>query len=373
MQRGRLEDFWYRIEINRIDRYIISRFLGTFAFTLMLIMLIIVVIDVQEKLSTFLRPDVTLNEIVFDYYVSLIPYYAVLLSPLFIFITVIFFTSKLASRSEIIAIQAAGMSFARLLRPYFISAAILSLLSFTFSSGILPYLNKKRISFTNKYINENQVVQGDNIQVELSPGVYAFFSTFDSRDNTGRYFSMEKFDGKTLKSRMTAERLQYNPDSLYHWKVYNYRIRTFDGMYESTVAGDVLDTLLTVTPADLILSSEDAQLLTTTQLYQYIRSQKRRGLANIQSFQIEYHQRFASMCAAFILTLIGVSLSARKVKGGIGLNIAVGLGLTFSYILLFTVSASYAISGQLPPIVAAWLPNIIYLPIAIFFYYKAPR
>lgn len=369
----RLRKLSYKIGINRIDRYIISRFLGTFVFTLSLIMLIIVVIDVQEKLSQFLEPEVTLRAIVFDYYMSLIPYYGVLLSPLFIFITVIFFTSKLAARSEIIAIHAAGMSFTRLLRPYFISAAILSLVSFFFSSSILPHLNQKRINFTNKYIDDKKVVQDNNIQVELSPGVYAFFSTFDARDNIGRYFSLEKFEGQTLVSRMIAEEIQYHPDSMYHWSVKNYRIRSFDGLYEKNESGASLDTLLTVTPADLILSSEDAQLLTTIQLYRYIQSQKKRGLANIQTFQIEYHQRFASMLAAFILTLIGVSLSSRKVKGGIGFNIALGLALTFSYILLFTISASYAISGQLSPFVAAWLPNIIYVPIAVFFYYKARR
>lgn len=356
-----------------MDQYILFRFLSTFIFTLFLIMLIIVVVDVQEKLSSFMAPEVTMREIVLDYYVSLIPYYTVLLAPLFIFISVIFFTSKLAARSEIIAIHAAGVSYPRFLRPYLIAAAILSLCSFLLSSAVLPHLNKKRINFTNKYVRNKKVVNEDNLQVELSPGVYAFFSTFNSEENQGRYFSMEKFEGKTLVSRMTAEQIYYNPDSLYHWSVKNYRIRNFNGLYETTTSGASLDTILNITPADLVLSTEDAQLLTTIQLHKYIESQKRRGLANIQTFQIEYHQRFASILAAFILTVIGVTLSSRKVKGGIGLNIAIGLALTFSYILLFTISSTYAISGQMSPFMAAWLPNIIYIPIAFFFYYRAVR
>ncbi len=184
--------------IIRIDRYIISRFLGTFMFILMLIMAIIVVIDVQENLSDLLKPEVPLSEIIFSYYLALVPYFANLLAPLFIFITVIFFTSKLAARSEIIAIQAAGMSFTRLLKPYMISAAIISLVSFSFSSVILPKLNKTRIGFQYKYIKDKKVVVDDNLQVEVAPNVFAFFGSFDSRSNEGQNFSMERFEGRSL-------------------------------------------------------------------------------------------------------------------------------------------------------------------------------
>ncbi len=369
--KKRLLKFYEKIGILRIDRYIISRFLGTFGFILMLILAIIVVIDVQEKLSDFLKPEVPLSAIIFEYYLALVPYFANLLAPLFIFITVIFFTSKLAARSEIIAIQAAGMSFLRLMRPYMISAAIISLISFTFSSVILPKLNKTRIEFQYKYIKDKKVVVDDNLQVEVSPGVFAFFGSFDARDNQGRNFSMEKFDGKTLVSRLTAERITYNGED--SWTISDYRIRNFEGLYEHTEAGTSLDTVMMLRPADLLISEADSELLTTVELYNYIESQKRRGLGNIKNFQVEYHRRFASMLAAFILTIIGVSLSARKVKGGIGLNIALGLALTFTYILLFTISSTYAISGEMSPLVAAWLPNIIYLPIALLFLFKAPR
>lgn len=367
----KLTKMYERMGILRIDRYIISRFLGTFMFMLMLIMAIIVVIDVQENLSDLLMPEVPLRAIIFDYYMALVPYFANLLAPLFIFITVIFFTSKLAARSEIIAIHAAGMSFTRLLKPYMISAAIISLVSFSFSSVILPKLNKTRIGFQYKYIKDKKVVVDDNLQVEVAPSVFAFFGSFDSRSNEGQNFSMERFDGRSLVSRLTADRIIYNGGN--SWTVKDYRIRNFEGLYEHTEDGAELDTMMILSPADLLISEGDSELLTTYQLHRYIESQKRRGLGNIKNFQVEYHRRFASMLAAFILTLIGVSLSARKVKGGMGFNIALGLALAFSYILLFTISSTYAISGAMSPFVASWMPNALYVPIALFFYYRARK
>lgn len=359
-----------RIGLHRIDLYIISRFLGTFVFTLVLILAIIVVIDVQEKLESFMKPGMTL-QIILDYYLALIPYFAVFLAPLFIFITVVFFTSQLAGRSEIIAMQAAGMSFTRLLRPYMFSASILALISFTLSSELLPKLNKTRIAFTDNWVLNQKVTMDRNLQAAIGPGVIAYFGTFDTTERTGYNFSIEQFDSTTLVSRLTAPRIVY--DSTYHWTVYDYNIRYFEGLKERNESGAELDTMLLITPADLVISKEDGEQLTTRELRTYIARQKERGMGNIQNFQVELHRRFASIPAAFILTLIGACLSARKVKGGMGLNIALGLLLAFSYILLFTISSSYAINGALSPFMAAWLPNFIFIPIAIFFYWRAPR
>lgn len=364
--------FLERIGIYRIDRYIIGRFLSTFLFTLTLILAIIVVVDVQEKLDNFMNPALSFNEILL-YYVALIPYFAVFLAPLFIFLACIFITSKLAARSEIIAMASAGMSFNRILRPYMVAAALLSLATFILSSEVIPPLSKIRIDFTNTWVRNKEVKQGDNVQLEVEPGVVAFFSTFDKESSTGYNFSLEEFDGHTLSSRLTARRITCDPDSLYHWTVYDYLIRDFHGLVEEDTAGDRLDTLLTITPQDILISPEDGEVLTTQQLYSYIRAQQRRGMGNIKSFQVEYHRRFASIPAAFILTLIAVCLSARKVKGGIGLNVALGLLIAFAYIFLYTISASYAISGAMSPLVAAWLPNLIFIPIAVFLYWRAPR
>lgn len=367
---GKRDDFYHKIGLLRLDRYIIGRFLGTFAFILALILSIIVVIDIQEKLENFMAPGLTLRAII-EYYIALIPYFAILLAPLFIFITVVYFTSKLAARSEIIAMQAAGMSFNRLLRPYMISATVIALVSFVFSSAIIPRLNETRINFTNTWVLDQKVVVDQNIQAAVAPGEIAYFSTFDARENMGYNFSLQKFEGNTLVSQLTAKRITY--DSLYHWTVYDYHIRDFEGLKESNRYGMQLDTLLMLMPSDLLISREDGELLTTRKLSKYIRQQKHRGVGNIEPFQVEYHRRFASIPAAFILTIIGASLSAKKVKGGIGINIAIGLALAFIYILLFWISSAYAISGVMSPIMAAWLPNLIYAPIALFFYLRAPR
>lgn len=364
------DKIYNKLGITRLDRYIISRFLSTFVFSLLLILLIIVVIDIQEKMEEFMNPSLPLSQIL-EYYVALIPYFANLLAPLFVFITVVFFTSKLASRSEIIAMQAAGMSFNRILRPYMISAAIIALIAFLFSGWIIPKLNVTRINFTNAYVRNQKVEVDQNIQAAVAPGEVVYFSTFDSRDNMGYNFSLQKFVDNTLVSQLTATRISY--DSLHHWTVYDYHIRTFEGLKEFNEYGTQLDTLLNLTPADLLISREDGEQLTNTELANYIAQQKNRGVGNIQAFQVEYYRRFASIMAAFILTIIGASLSARKVKGGVGLNMAIGLFLAFAYILLFTVSSAYAISGVLSPFIAAWLPNLIYIPIAFALYLKAPR
>lgn len=366
----KLEKLYNRLGLLRLDRYIISRFLGTFAFILTLIMVIIIVIDIQEKLENFMAPGLTLKEII-DYYIALIPYFAVLLAPLFTFITVVFFTSKLAARSEIIAMQAAGMSFNRLLRPYMISAAVIAFTSFIFSSEVIPILNNTRINFTNKWVMNKKLEMDQNIQIAVAPGVIAYFNTFDSRENMGYNFSLQKFEDNTLVSQLTANRISY--DSLHHWTVYDYNIREFEGLKETNTSGVEKDTLLVLSPNDLLISSEDGELLVTGALVKYIKEQKKRGVGNIQNFEVEFHRRFASIPAAFILTLIGASLSARKVKGGMGINMAIGLIIAFAYILLFTVSSAYAISGAMSPMMAAWLANIIFIPIAIFFYRKAPR
>ncbi|MDO5036519.1 MAG: LptF/LptG family permease [Porphyromonas sp.] len=370
-EKRSLNDWYYHLGFIRLDRYIVSRFLSTFLFILTLILAIIVVIDIQEKMESFLAPGMTFK-IAFEYYVALIPYFANLLAPLFIFITVVFFTSKLAGRSEIIAMQAAGMSFNRLLRPYMISAFIIAAVSFYLSSQVIPVLNKTRIDFTNTWVRNKKVEVDQDIQTAVAPGTIAYFGTFDARESMGYNFSLEEYQENTLTSRLTARRISY--DSLYHWTVYDYQIRTFEGLKEQNTSGSKLDTVMMIQPSDLLISKQDGEQLRTGELYSYIQQQKLRGLGgSIQSFEVEYHRRFASIPAAFILTIIGACLSVRKVRGGMGFNITIGLVLAFAYIFLFTISSSYAINGTLSPLVAAWLPNIIFIPIALGFYLKTPR
>lgn len=360
-----------KLKLKRIDWYIIKQFLGTYVFAIALIISISVVFDINEKIDKFLNPDVPLKAIVFDYYMNFIPYFANLFSPLFTFITVIFFTSRLADNSEVIAMLASGMSFKRLMLPYGISAAIIAIVTFILNAFIIPPANSTRIEFQNQYIRNKKVDYVRNMQIEIEPGVVAYFERYDANSNMGYRFSLQHFDNKKLVSRLTANSIKY--DSLHQWTVIDYMIRDFDGLRESITTGNRKDTTLTIVPADFLISVNDCETMTTPELEVYINRQKKRGIGNIQTFQIEYHKRFATIMAAFILTSIGASLSSRKIKGGMGLNIGIGLALSFSYILFMTVTSTFAINGYVSPMVAAWIPNVIYTFIAIYLYQKAPR
>ncbi len=358
-------------KLTRIDWYIIKQFLGTYIFAILLIIAISVVFDINEKIDKFLKPEVPLSAIVFDYYLNFIPYFVNLFSPLFTFIAVIFFTSKLADHSEIIAMLASGISFKRLMVPYAISAAIIAFFTFILNAFVIPPANRTRIDFQNKYIKNKAVEYARNVQLEVEPGTFAYFDRYDARSNMGYRFSLEQFDGKRLISRLTANSIKY--DTLYHWQVIDYVIRDFDGMREHISSGSRKDTTLTIVPSDFLISVNDCEKMTSPQLHEYIQRQQKRGIGNIQTFEIEYHKRYATIMAAFILTCIGVSLSSRKVKGGMGLNIGIGIGLSFSYILFMTITSTFAISGAVSPMIASWIPNILYSFIAIYLYNKAPR
>ena len=355
--------------LKKIDIYIIKKFLGTYLFAIALIISIAVVFDINEKLDSFLNAP--LKAIVVDYYLNFIPYFANLFSPLFTFIAVIFFTSKLADNSEIIAMLSSGISFRRLMIPYMISAAIIAGVTFYLNSYVIPPANVTRIEFQNKYVKNKKVDYASNIQLQVEPGVIAYMSRYDNNTKTGYRFSLEKFEGKILKSRLTAQTVTY--DSAYHWIIKDYMIRNFNGMREELTRGSRLDSIITIEPSDFLISRYDSELMTTSALKTYIDRQKKRGVANIKDFEIEYEKRFAMTAASFILTVIGMSLSSRKVKGGMGVNIGIGLLLSFSYILFSTVSSTFAVSGATSPRVAVWLPNIVYSIIAVYLYRKAPK
>ena len=357
--------------LKRIDTYIIKKFIGTYIFSITLILSISIIFDINEKISNFLNPEVTLHEIVFDYYLNFIPYYMNMFSALFTFIAVIFFTSKLADNSEVIAMLAAGISFRRLMRPYMISAALIAILSFILGSYIIPPSSIERLAFLDKYIDKNKTVYASSIQLAVEPGVIAYFDRYDVKVKRGYRFSLEKFEDKKLVSRVTARRISY--DSAYHWKLHNYTERRFEGMRERVRSGEMLDTTIHIVPSDFMISDSDSEQMSTPELRRYINRQRERGIGNITAFELEYHKRFAMPMSAFILTIIGASLSSRKIKGGMGLNIGIGLLLSFGYIFFMTISSTFAISGQMSPMFAVWLPNISYIFIAIYLYTKAPR
>lgn len=353
--------------VKMIDRYIIGKFLGTYIFSILLLLAIVVMFDINEKLDAMLTAP--LEETIFDYFVNFLPYFANQFSPLFTFIAVIFFTSKLADNSEIIAMLSSGISYRRLVVPYMVSAAVIAAFSFFLAAYVIPPANVERIAYTNKYVKNKEVSYGKNIQLQVSPGVIAYMSSYDNRTKTGRRFSLDHFEDKVLKSRMTADRVEY--DTLYRWTLKNYTIRNFEGLRENIMRGTRLDTIIEIEPRDFLIAKNDQEMLTLPQLRSYIERQKSRGVANIKNFEIELERRYASTAAAFILTIIGLSLSSRKVKGGMGVNIGIGLVLSFSYILFTTITSTFAVSGYTSPFVAMWIPNVLYTIIAVYLYYKA--
>lgn len=349
-----------------LDWYIIRKFLGTYLFAIALILAITVMFDINEKLDAFLKAP--LKETVFDYFLNFLPYFANQFSPLFTFIAVIFFTSKLADNSEIIAMLSTGMSYNRLLRPYMISAAVIAVATYVLSAYIIPPANVKRIEYTNTYVKNKRVDYGSNIQLQVAKGEIAYMSRYDNLQKTGYKFSLESFDGKRLVSRLTAQSIRW--DTLYNWTVRDYMIRDFEGQREVIRRGQRLDTVIPFEPRDFLISKNDHETMTSPALREYIERQKARGVANIKSFEIENHRRYAMTAAAFILTVIGMALSSRKVKGGMGVNIGIGLVLSFSYILFMTVTSTFAVSGAASPMVSMWIPNIIYSVIAVVLYYR---
>lgn len=355
--------------IKHFDAYIMKQFLGTFFFAILLLLAIVVMFDFNEKIDAMLTAPV--KETVFKYFMNFLPYFANQFAPLFVFISVIFFTSKLADHSEIIAILSSGISFKRLLVPYMASATIIAVCTLLLSLYVIPPANVKRIDYTNQWVRNKRVDYGDNIQLQVRPGIMAHMGRFDNPMKLGYRFSLDEFDGNTLKSRLTAENVKY--DTLGRWHIHNYVIRTFNGLNEKMVKGTDMDTTLNFDPKDFLISQNDQEMLTSPQLKRYISNQKARGVANIQSFEIEYEKRYAMTAAAFILTVIGLSLSSRKVRGGMGMNIGIGLLLSFSYILFMTVTQTFAVSGYTSPRVAMWIPNVIYAVIAVLLYRKASQ
>lgn len=368
---------WWRDHnlFSRLDKYIIGKFLGTYFFSIALIISVAVVFDFNEHIDKFLSKNAPMKAIFLEYYVNFIPYFSNLFSQLFVFISVIFFTTKLADNSEIIAMMSTGVSFKRLMRPYIISAAFIGILTFVLGAYIIPEGNIKRVNFENQYIRREVVTFTSNVQLEVDSGVIAYIGRYEDTQKMGYEFTLDKFENKKLVKHLQAQTIQYDsvaPEP-YHWILTNYQTRDFQGMREIIKNGYRLDSLIEMEPQDFLITKGQQETLTSPKLREYIQRQKRRGFANIQEFEVEYWKRGASSFAAFILTIIGASLSARKRKNGMGVTLGTGLMLSFAYILFQTISATFAIQGGVPPIIAVWIPNILYAFIALYCYKKAPR
>ena len=355
-----------------IDRYIIKKFLSTFFFSIILIISLAIVIDITEKMDDFIEKQAPFESIVFDYYVNFIPFYTNLFMFLFVFISVVFFTSKMAGHTEIVAMLSNGISFRRLMYPYFMSAFILAIFSFFLSNFIIPPANKVRLEFENTYVNGRYYNNERNIHKQIEPGVFMYMESFKTLTNTGYKFSIEEFDGKKMKSKLMSQMIRWDEDSCC-WEIRNYQIRRFTASGEVLETGVVKDTVLSISPEDFKRRETDKMTLNYFQLDDLIDDKRMRGETDINVYLLEKHQRMAFPFSTFILTLIGVSVASRKTRGGTGLNLGIGLLISFMYIFFMQMSAQFSLKGNLAPFLSAWLPNMLFTVVAVFMYRKAPK
>lgn len=357
--------------MKKLDWYIFKKYIGTFFFSISLLILIVIVFDVSENIDSFIKNEASFKEVVLHYYIPFIPYFINLFIYLFVFISVIFFTSKLAGHTEIIAILSSGISFRRFLLPYITAACILMIGSFYLGNFLIPKTDYVRREFVDKYIRRLTKSSGSNIHVQIEQGVYVYVGNFDIKKKTAYIFSMEKFEDNNMTYKLIADKAAYDTING-SWRINNYIERRFDP-HEVLKRGSVKDTVIMLSPRDLYNIKEEYEVMNLFEIRDHIKDLELKGADNTLMYRIEMHKRIASPVAIIILTVIGASLSSRKVRGGMGLHLGIGIVITFSYILFMEFSRVFALSGVFSPFVAAWLPNIIFSIIGIYFLVKAPK
>ncbi len=356
-----------------LDWYIIKKFLGTFFYSIALLIIIIIVFDVSEKIDSFINNHAPLHEIIFQYYVNFIPYFINLFIYLFTFISVVFFTSRLAGNSEIIAMLSNGLSFKRLMLPYLISAVVLAVMSFYMGNFLIPRTNITMRRFMDKYVDKPPVNTKRNVHVQISPGTFAYVESYNSDRGTGYRFTLEKFDGERLVSKLSAKTIQR--DTINNkWILSNYYIRTLDSTGSQHLSsGMVKDTTIALKPTDLYKVKHRYGEMNLYELNSFIRAEKEKGSLVYKRFEIEKYKRIAGPVAIIILTFMGMALSSRKIRGGMGLNLGLGITLAFTYILMMQVTTVFSTQGNLSPAWGAWIPNFFFLIITVYLLIKAPK
>ncbi|MGJ1265593.1 LptF/LptG family permease [Sphingobacterium spiritivorum] len=356
-----------------IDWYIIKKYLSTFVFTMAIFTVVMVIFDVSEKLDNFLQYKAPISKIVFQYYAGFIPFYLNFLSPLINFIAVIFFTSKMADQTEIVPILSGGMSFNRMLRPYMIAASLIFAVTFVFNIYIIPRTNKMKVSFENVYVKPDKA--GGSISathMQIDSNTYVYIDNFDTRQKIGYNFVLEKFDADRLKEKMIADRIRWDSVAT-KWKIENYTNRVINGLNERMEKADQKDTTLDMKPSDFEKYDNMFTAMNTDELSKRIEKEETRGTGMMTELLLEKYKRYIYPFSAFILTLMGVSLSSKKVRGGIGLSLGLGIALSFVYIVLIQFSTMFSLKGGLPPLIAVMIPNLIFLSLGLYLMYKAPK
>jgi lipopolysaccharide export system permease protein len=358
--------------VKIIDRYIIRKYFAAFLLAMALVVLVVIIIDFSEKIDKIIDNKVSTSELIFEYYLNFIPFVINLLSPLFIFIAVIFFTSRLAFNTEIVAMLNSGMSFRRLMVPYLFSALVISLGLFIIANFVLPPANKKRVDFEEKYFYNDRVVRTRNIHMQLRPGVFVFMENYNERVKTGWNFSLERVENGKLVYKLKADDARWN-EEIGGWTLGKHSIRRIEGVRESLEFGNTMDTILPLHPDDFVENIKEKEAMTYVELREFIETHRLRGSPTVKFYEIEKHKRTAYPFSTIILTLIGVSLSSRKIKGGIGLHIGIGIALSSLFILFIQFSTTFATNGNLHPMLAVWIPNLFFGLVALYLFRKAPK
>ncbi|MCB0396049.1 MAG: LptF/LptG family permease [Flavobacteriales bacterium] len=355
-----------------IDRYIIGKFLGTFIFSITLIILIAVVFDITEKVDDFIEKQAPIDEIILDYYLNFIPYFANLFSPLFTFIAVIYFTSRMASNTEIVAILSSGVGFGRLLYPYMLASLVIASTSFVLNNWVIPPSNAKRLAFEDRYILNPYRFNYRNIHRQIEPGHFVFFESYNNQVDVGYKFSLEVIEDGRLEYKLLADFARWDSIGKF-WSLENYRLRQFTENGEVLSRGHKMDTVLNLYPVDFKRRENNVETMDYEALDLYIKEEKMRGSTLIEYSLVEKYKREVFPFATFILTVIAVAIASRKTRGGLGLHILLGLVISFAYILFMQVFTTFAIQGGMPPFIAVWIPNLLFGIFAMFLLRIAPK
>ncbi|MBC8051729.1 MAG: LptF/LptG family permease [Sphingobacteriaceae bacterium] len=360
------------LKIKILDWYIIRKYLGTFAFTMAIFSVIIVVFDISERLDDFIKHDAPVSKILFQYYAGFLPFYLNFLSPLINFIAVIFFTAKMADQTEIVPILSGGVSFYRFLWPYFISSFVIFFVTLIFNLFIIPETNKLYVEFENVYIDPKSDNTKMYTHLQLNKDSYVYIENFDNNQKVGYRFSLEKFNGHELIEKTVADRILW--DSVkYKWKLENFSTRKINGLKETMITGATKDTSLDMRPLDFEIYDNLTKAMNMRQLNTRIEKEKIRGAGIMDELLLEKYRRFIYPFSSFVLTLMGVALSSRKVRGGIGLPLGLGIFLSFVYIVFIQFANMFSLKGGLPPIIAVIIPNIIFGILGFYLLIKAPK
>ncbi len=358
--------------LKTLDIYIIRKFLGTFVYAISLIILIVVIFDLSEKIDNFIENQAPLRDIILVYYVNFIPYFINLFSPLFTFITVVFFTSRMAFNTEIIAILSAGVSFKRLLVPYLISAILLSGLSIYLSNVMIPSANEKRLAFESEFVRRPEGFRGRNVHMQVRPGVFVYLESFNERTQTAYRLSLEQIEHGELTRKLMSNQASYHEESG-KWTVRDYNIRDINGLEESIRFGRELDTILPFSPFDFIQNLKDMETMNYRELNEFIANERLKGSEVVSFYEVEKHRRLAFPFATMVLTFIGMALSSQKVRGGIGLHLGAGITLSFAFILFMQVTTTFATKGSLHPMISVWIPNLLFGILGAYLLKIAPK